>query len=297
VTSDRHTSPDISELDKVSFIRLNEAVTWLACGAPRTAAQDRLRVKAENTELQALIELCLAEAGAKPKYRRFPKQLPNSPLISLIARIETAPTPHPTLAKTLLHTARKLAGERETRNDQYAIALHKILEAARTTFLKLRGRQSRRADAPVERIPTAFLRGDNIAADWSGERVRVNHRPTLSRAIIAPTGELSGGYYKVELDRMQFLRHFKFATGDCNCDSKDIPVVGFDAIKKWYIETYIPPLEESGTITAESVDLSAAQAQFPDVGKLRHIIRDLRRKHRPVALRRRRGRPKKMRPE
>jgi hypothetical protein len=200
----RTANPVSSKLDKVSFIRLNDAVTLVAFGEERSADQDSARDAQENVALQCLIDTCREEAASNSTFTTFPGNLPTQPIDSLLVRLMTARPPLPPAADTLLALARKTEQDRVLRNEQYAIALHQILEAARSGRLTLRGRRSLRADANVVEIPLTFLRGDNLAADTSGKhvgRVRTNVGPTLYRAIIAPTGELSDCYRNVELDR------------------------------------------------------------------------------------------------
>lgn len=294
----RTANPVISKLGKVSFIRLNEAVTWVAFGEERSADQDRARDAQENVALQCLIDTCREEVASNPTFAEFPGNLPTQPIESLIDRLTAARPPHPPAANVLLALARKTDQDRVLRNDQYAVALHQILEAARSGPLKLWGRRSLRADANVDEIPLTFLRGDNLAADTSGKhigRVRTNFQPTLHRAIIAPTGELSDCYWNVELDREPFEKFVAIRLIDTDARVPPNPTAA--EIIKWYVEHYLPRLKLSGNVTTESEDVAAVGQRFPANVKSRALVRMLRRECRPDEMKRSPGRPKKMRPE
>jgi hypothetical protein len=290
----RHT--DLADLDTVGTIRLHEAVTWLAFGESHTAAVERSRQSSENNALQEQIENCLEAASRNLAYCHFPRLLPLSPLGALIKQIENSAQPLPPSTLSLLQMANEVMRVRNDRDDRYAIALHRILEGARSGKLEMFGRQSSAVSGPVLQIPLSFLRSDSITVDWSYENlghVRNTERPTRRRAIIAPDGDLSVAYYKVEMDRRAFLLLFKVGHGHGQAVSTSASSLTDADLTRWYVEDYVPGLVATQTVTTEKEDVDAAKSLFPKVVKLRRLIADLRRDKRPDAIRRFRGRPGK----
>jgi hypothetical protein len=284
---------------RTAFITLYEALTWLAFDQPGRAEEERMRYSRQNDKIRHLIDSCITEAARKKNFEAYPRRLPFNPLTVLIKRLKSAQPPYPTQHAALLRAATRLLRERQRRSDRISSALNRILEAARAGYVELRGRSSPDQGSRVHPIPLDFLLAD-ITIDHSLRHLAhaINAEdPTSQRAIILSQGKFSDAYYRIQVNRSEFLLHLK--GGYDKPKDTTLKHLTDKDFRDWYKSVHLPHWKSRREIPSEKQEYEAARKHVYDLSgqpafpKLRDLLRTCRAEYAPSSWHKRGRRPKK----